>query len=546
MTKSSKIILAIAIFAFLVRIVGIDYGLPLMLIHDEPPAVFGALKMIELKTLLPVLHESEFKSVLYYPPYLSYVYVPFFSLAVGFKYLTVSHDMSLLKNLLIADPSIFFLIARLISALLGALTVYLVYLIGRRLFESEKVGILSALFLAFSYVHNMYSHWGRHWIAVTFIFTLVIYFLTKREWSDKTRYLLAVLALGLGVGINFQIAVGVLILPLWFIFIDRKSIKEAIRMPWVWAALALFVSLGAIAYLVYPSGFVVASTDVVNGTKNLAGFLLGYVFHLSNLLSNDPMILIFLLVGGVLAFKNRQSFAKVALSFILLYIGIFYILLFQVDRYIIMLYPIFALLAGYGLSQIKSKILIISVFVFSGIMVLRYDQLLLKGDTRTQALEWISKYVSPRTRVVTMVDKLRVPSIPEAISEQERIDPGSLRSADRAERENLNKENYYALNLYTVRNDEFNLNVPKYLSDNKFQYLVIDKNFAASKNLSSLTSLGGLASKFDGYDEESGDVANWFGGGLYARETIPWFHSGLLRLWQIPNPGPTLEIRRIY
>src|SRR3989344_5711226 len=63
---------AIMVFAFLVRIVGIGYGLPLWLFDDEPSLVTSALKMLESKTLIPRLNQEEFKQLLYYPPYFSY------------------------------------------------------------------------------------------------------------------------------------------------------------------------------------------------------------------------------------------------------------------------------------------------------------------------------------------------------------------------------------------------------------------------------------------------------------------------------------------
>ncbi|MEK9170042.1 MAG: hypothetical protein AAB674_00130, partial [Patescibacteria group bacterium] len=84
------ILVYILIFSFLVRLAGIGYGLPLWLIDDEPPFTLAALKMIQLKTLLPAFHMEEFKAFLYYPPYLSYLYLLPFSILLGVKYLFFS------------------------------------------------------------------------------------------------------------------------------------------------------------------------------------------------------------------------------------------------------------------------------------------------------------------------------------------------------------------------------------------------------------------------------------------------------------------------
>ncbi len=88
--------------AFLLRVAGISYGLPLTLIADEPPFILGALQMLQSHTLVPSLHPELFKNILYYPPYLSYLYVlPFAAIAgatmaTGKAHLTHSLHTSLL------------------------------------------------------------------------------------------------------------------------------------------------------------------------------------------------------------------------------------------------------------------------------------------------------------------------------------------------------------------------------------------------------------------------------------------------------------------
>ena len=61
-----KAVIVIIFLAFIIRIAGISYGLPLWLIDDEPPFVLGAIKMIQLRALIPAFHQSEFEKILYY------------------------------------------------------------------------------------------------------------------------------------------------------------------------------------------------------------------------------------------------------------------------------------------------------------------------------------------------------------------------------------------------------------------------------------------------------------------------------------------------
>ncbi|MBI2406557.1 MAG: hypothetical protein HYV25_03170, partial [Candidatus Harrisonbacteria bacterium] len=58
MSRTTILLIFILAVAFFVRIAGISYGLPMWLVSDEPPFIFGALKMMELRTLVPALHTA--------------------------------------------------------------------------------------------------------------------------------------------------------------------------------------------------------------------------------------------------------------------------------------------------------------------------------------------------------------------------------------------------------------------------------------------------------------------------------------------------------
>ena len=98
-------LISILALAFLIRIAGVSYGLPLWLVDDEPPFVLAALKMLELKTLLPALHFADFKTVLYYPPYLAYLYLPFFAALAAVKFLFYKGAANLFAAYLLSDLS---------------------------------------------------------------------------------------------------------------------------------------------------------------------------------------------------------------------------------------------------------------------------------------------------------------------------------------------------------------------------------------------------------------------------------------------------------
>ncbi len=552
---SKKIIFLIIGAAFLVRIFGINYGLPLWLVADEPPFIFGALKMIELKTLIPALHSDAFKAALYYPHYISYFYLIPFGIFLGIKYLFIAGDLETFKNIVVANPSGIFLVARFLMAVLGTATVWLVYKSSKNIFKSGAGALLSAEFLAFSFIHTNYSHWGRHWIPVTFIFSLVIYVLSREDFSPSKKYLLASLIAGIGVGVNYQAAVSAIFILLWFIFCDRLLSFKIFREKWIYAAAGLFIGLVLLAYFLYPAGFVVGKKDIT-GERNLSGFLQSYVFHLTNLIYNDPAILLFFILGLILSFFYNRKYFWVTLGFIFSYIAVFYILLFHVDRYVLMLLPLLAVTAGYGLLELWKKInltlkfLVIGLgiisFGFSMAMIVKFDWLLLKNDTRIQTIKWFESSIPKGSKAAILVSSMRMPTSPEATEELRKIDKNALRQVDLAELTLKKESDYYVLNLYTATNDQFYAKIKDYLIKNHYEYFIVENNIATRKGVSDIGKIGTIIKIFDGYTDEAKDVVNWFGGGYEnSYDTVPWFAGGWKNIFKLKINGPKIIIDKL-
>ena len=129
--------------AAVLRLAGLTFGLPLTLVADEPSAIFGALKMLELKTVVPALHSAEFASVLYYPPYLSYLFLLPFAVVGGLGFLLSGQSLEVFTNLLIVDSSIFFILARLLSITASVVSIVLIYQVARRLWRAGVGGHFS-------------------------------------------------------------------------------------------------------------------------------------------------------------------------------------------------------------------------------------------------------------------------------------------------------------------------------------------------------------------------------------------------------------------
>ncbi|GAK54839.1 glycosyl transferase family 39 [Candidatus Vecturithrix granuli] len=107
----------------------------------------------------------------------------------------------------------FFLVGRVVSALFGSLTILLLYLLGKRGF-SERVGGLSAAFLALTVLHIQLSHFLTVDVMLTFFVVTAFYFLIS---LPEGRHLLRDYLLS-GVCIGLALATKISALPLFGVF----------------------------------------------------------------------------------------------------------------------------------------------------------------------------------------------------------------------------------------------------------------------------------------------------------------------------------------
>ncbi len=541
MSRTTIALLFILAVAFLVRIAGISYGLPMWLVSDEPPFIFGALKMMELRTLVPALHTAEFGRILYFPPYLSYLYLLLFVPVLGIKFILFSGTLRQFISITTLDPSALFLAARMFSVILGTATVWLVYKIGKNIFNEEPPALYAAAFLALSFLHTNFSHWARHWVPATFFFTLVMYVLSRADIALRRRYLLATLFAGIGAGINYQAGLSALFIALWFLLYDRLSLRER----WVYGSALLFMVLVVLAYALYPGGLVVHPENVVGGAKSIFGFFRGYGFYAQKLVETEPAFFVFIIAGFLYAFLRNRRFFRVASLFTLAYIAAFYVFFFHMDRYILMLYPLFALVAGMAMyaavtwigarSRFLAYGLGVVVFGTMAAGVVQLDALLLKNDTRVQAAKWVAVNVPQDKKVVAFARLMRIPTTADAIQEQRRLDPASLRSADAALEtlplSLLPSPSYHALNLFSVNPDVLDARFLDYVRANGYAYLVYSPEFVSGFGVAApLEALGGTSATFPGFADNIDDITNGFGGGLR-------------KMFALRSNGPTILIK---
>jgi 4-amino-4-deoxy-L-arabinose transferase-like glycosyltransferase len=148
----------ITLGALALRVLGISDNLPYINHPDEPAVADRALKMIQTGDFNP--HYFVYPSLYYYMQAVVYV-VRFFALVSTGQIVRLDQIV----------PTDFYLWGRLMSALLGALTVALTYVAGRRLY-GVAVGLVAAAFLAGNSSHILNSQFVTTDVAAGFFTAL--------------------------------------------------------------------------------------------------------------------------------------------------------------------------------------------------------------------------------------------------------------------------------------------------------------------------------------------------------------------------------------
>lgn len=492
MTKISYkyILLGVITFAFIIRFVGIKYGLPLWLIGDEPPFTTATLKMIELKNLLPVLDSTAFESTLYFPPYLSYIYLIPFTILLGIKYLLfdIGGNMIVFKNYIVSDLSHFFILARIISVMFGTATVWLIYKTAKNIFQKEWVALFSAFFLATSTLHIYLSSVARDWVPALFFFVLVMWILSNPNISFKRKYILGAIISGFTFGISLISAFSMLFMLFWYLFYEKNNFFKVFKEKTLYISLFIFLALSAISVAIYPFGFHLSAGDgnSLMASKSLIGYISNFAVFLKPIFISEPILMTLAVIGAIFSFKNFRNYFLTGIIFIFSYITIYYIAFWHEQRFTIYFFPIISIFAGYGLYVIGKKIsnkaiakaLVIIILLIPLTTSIRLEWLILRNDSRIQAREWVEKNIEAGSKILIYAEMTRLASIKESYLEQKSVDSKSLRKVDEAEAsfdKNPHKyTQFHALNLYDIVNDDLYENLAKYAKTNNYQYFVLD------------------------------------------------------------------------
>ena len=204
------LLLLIIIFAFVLRIWGVNYGLPDIYHTDEERLVNHALAF-GLGDLNP-----------HYFNYPSFsMYLLFFQYGAYFAFgrlLGIFSSVVDFQKLFFSDPTSFYLIGRITMTVLGTATVLLLYALGKKCYGPEA-GLGAAFFLGINFLHAESSHYITTDILLSFfIVASYLFILSIFKKGMPGAYVWAGILAGLGAASKYNaatLAVPILLAHWW-------------------------------------------------------------------------------------------------------------------------------------------------------------------------------------------------------------------------------------------------------------------------------------------------------------------------------------------
>lgn len=444
------LLLALTAIALFLRVQGNAFGLPYLYHCDEPVTINIAVKF-GLGDLNP--HYSFHPTLLHY--IIFFMYGLFFLLG---RVLGIFSNISDFQNLFFTNPTIFYLIARTISAVFGTMTVALVFFLGKKIFN-KNIGFIAALFLTFTFLHMRSSHYARHDVAVTFFVVSAYFFLINIVRKGRLKdYLLGGFFSGLAIAANWNAIILVPSIVISNFFVKRSENKHLINL--------FFNKFLFLSGLMVVFGLFCGSPFLFLDFKNFLPGILHQVQRLltasqsENVLTASMMIsgwkfyvthslfyglgwplLILSIMGLFYSIYKRSSEDLILSSFPVIYYVFFgYMKRGAIDEYIIPVLPFLTLFAARLLwnvvislkrrnIKLTNYVLLISIFLIILIpakYTFWHNWLLQQPDTRTLAKIWIEDNIPKGSRIglqdYVYVNPLSIPLVETREEKQKRLE----------------------------------------------------------------------------------------------------------------------------
>lgn len=239
----------VVLLALGIRLYGIGFAAPFVYHPDEPSIVGTAIRMVATGDL----HPHYFRK----PSLLIYINAVVVYLVHSITDTPLPDDFSEGVRTATRNPVFFpyYYWGRVTTALLGVLSILLVYAIGRRL-HTPIAGFWAAFVLCVTPLHVSHSHFAQVDVPVTFMCLLSVLFTVRAFQEDELKdWTLAGLFAGLAASTKYP--QGLVVLPCLLALLFHPSREKR----WSWTFWLGSVGIGVISFIGFVIGTPYAALD---------------------------------------------------------------------------------------------------------------------------------------------------------------------------------------------------------------------------------------------------------------------------------------------
>jgi len=420
--KHYPLIIIITI-GFIIRFIGINYGLP-QPYHPDEKLVMGKASRIIAGDLNPRFFVWPTLYLYLTAFFYKFSYWLLWILHYFFGFIHPLKKLYLLVNSNIITTYHYYLISRSVSLIFGTITIPVTYLIGKEL-SSKKAGLIAALFIALAYYPVLYSHIGIISTTMACLTLLSFYFAVKIYQTGRLKYYFVASIIG-GLAIATKYNAAIIIFPLLlahlFLFLKNgyqlnKNFYSKAVIIILFVLIAFFIGCPYslldfgkftkdISWLAESeTGLIESTSRYFKGIQSTSWALnLKYLWE-----GMGPLLLTLSLAGIILSLFKRKYPALLLLSFPLCY----YVAISQtktpVPRYTIAIYPFLLLLASIFILFLEKYLRSFPKAFLIGIIIValsipffntvRLDYYFCQKDTRQLALAWIKENIPKNSKI---------------------------------------------------------------------------------------------------------------------------------------------------
>ena len=394
-------LIIIIVIGAILRLWGLDFGLPYQSHQDESIVVNHALAY-GTGDLNP-----HFFAI---PPLTSYIL--FFIYGVFFL---VGHLFGLFTDLgmfalgFFKSPTLFYLFGRFfIGFLPGILCIFSVFVLYKKFFNSNKGALYSAAIMSFTFLNVLHSHYiYTDMLMVLFIVLAMIKISDILKNPSLKNYLLSGILIGVATGIKYNAAL--LMVP--YIIAHLMACKGRFISKNVFIGMFLSIAVFIVVnpFSVLDFSFFIASVVGQAGASSYIGWGHHIAYSLYEGVGFFTLICGFL--GMIVLCVKKTGKAVLLLSFPLVFYIHLVFLSQHFPRYVLPLIPFFAIGSGYFVFEcifpkLKNKIaktalicLCLVALISSAVKSVKADLLFFKKDTRVAAADWMRLNISPDSKI---------------------------------------------------------------------------------------------------------------------------------------------------